>query len=263
MYEKSEMSASHSAASPVNGVKYTLTINDGGAAENGQVNLNISMTQSLDDDNPLYASSALEKILSPRESNGARNANGILQEELTHRVANGHTRSSSEVSAIPLHSIAKISTLHESRGLEHILVTADIKDPTQNPNVPQQSSGPPPVPMKPKRQPLTHQKSSDCLSHTDGSVPVELAMTSSLAASQSLDNLLKSSGGHLNPYGEYSDKTLQRVISGHSMDEAGAEGNGMMTKNDQSMFDSPEYESVRVEVGKGSKRPMDIDYEEI
>ena len=259
VYEQTEMDSSQNAgapASPVKGVKYTPTTNNGGAAENGQVNLNV-FTQSLDDDNPLYASSALEKILSPKDT---RNANGILQEELTRGMGNGYTQSNvrAAAAASPQHlNVAKIATLRESGSLEHILLSANVKDLTKQSKP--QSSGPPPIPMKPKIQLPTHHNSTGSLPRSHGT-----AMTSFLVASQSLDNLLgkPAEANLLNPYGDYGDKTLQRVASGNSMNEAGAEGNEKMAKEDQ-IFDNPDYEFVSADDGMESDQPKDIDYEEI
>ena len=260
MYEETEMDSSQNAVPPVRGVKYTPTTN-GETAGNGQVNLNF-MTQSLDDDNPLYASSALEKILSPRESNGTRNANGILQEELTRGMANGHAQSNGGhgMTASPQHNIAKIATLRESSSLEHILLTADVRDLTnQNKARP---SGPPPVPLKPKIQLPSHRNSIGSLPRAHRTT--QEAMTSFLTTSQSLDNLLKPNpnSNFLNPYGEYGDKTLQRVASGNSVNEVGPEGNGKTAKNNH-MFDNPDYEFVDHDNSKESDQPKDIDYEEI
>ena len=240
------------------GVKYTPMANNGGAAEDGQVNINM-LTRSLDDDNPLYASSALERILSPRDADGTKN--GILQEELTRRMGNGHAQSNIGVTAAsPQHNIAKIATLRESASLEHILMSADVRDLTKQSKP--QSSGPPPVPMKPKIQLLTHHNSTGSLPRAHGTI--QEAMTSFLVASQSLDNLLgkPANANLLNPYGDYSDKTLQRVASRNSVNEVGAEGNGKIAKNDQ-IFDNPDYEFVSADDGMESDQPKDIDYEEV
>lgn len=261
MYEQTELDSSQQATAPVRGVKYTPTTNSGGAAESGQVNLNM-LTQSLDDDNPLYASSALERILSPRDADGTRNANGILQEELTRGMGNGHAQSNvGAAAASAQHSnIAKIATLRESASLEHILMSPDVRDLTKQSKP--QSSGPPPVPMKPKILLPTHHNSTGSLPRAHRTTQ---AMTSFLVASQSLDNLLDkpANANLLNPYGDYGDKTLQRVASGNSMDEAGAEGgDGKSTKGGQ-MFDNPDYEFVSADGGMESDQPKDIDYEEI
>ena len=242
------------------GVKYTPTTNNGGVVEDGQVNISM-LTRSLDDDNPLYASSALEKILSPRDTDGTRNANGILQEELTQGMRNGHAQSNTGATAAsPQHNIAKINTLRESASLEHILMSADVRDLTKQSKP--QSSGPPPIPMKPKIQLPTHRNST-------GSLPrahrmTQEAMTSFLMASQSLDNLLgkPANANLLNPYGDYGDKTLQRVASQNSVNEADAESNGRVAKNDQ-IFDNPDYEFVSADDGMDLDQPKDIDYEEI
>ena len=259
MYEQTEADSSGQyAGSPVRGVKYTPMNNNGGAAGNRQVNINM-LTRSLDDDNPLYASSALEKILSPRDTDGTRNANGILQEELMRGMGNGHTQSNSGVTTSPQHNIAKIATLRESASLEHILMSADVRDLTKQSKP--KSSEPPPVPMKPKIQLPTYRNSIGSLPRAHGTA--QEAMTSFLMASQSLDNLLnKPKDNFLYPYGDYGDKTLQRVASANSMNEAGAEGNGKTAKNDQIMFDNPDYEFVNRN-GVESDQPKDIDYEEI
>ena len=239
------------------GVKYTPMANNGRAAEDGQVNINM-LTRSLDDDNPLYASSALERILSPKDADGTRNANGILQEELTQGMRNGHAQSN--IAASPQHNIAKIATLRESASLEHILMSADIRDLSKQSKP--QSSRPPPVPMKPKIQLLTHRNSTGSLPRAHRTT--QEAMTSFLVASQSLDNLLgkPANANLLNPYGDYGDKTLQRVASRNSVNEAGAEGNGKIAKNDQ-IFDNPDYEFMSADDGLESEQPKDIDYEEI
>ena len=251
------------------GVKYTPITNSSGAAENGhgrQVNLNM-LTHSLDDDNPLYASSALERILSPRDVGGTRNANGILQEELARGMGNGHAQSNAGAAAAaagPQNNSAKIATLRESASLEHILMSADIRDLTK-PSKPHDhsSGGPPPIPMKPKIQLPTHHNSTGSLPRAHRATQ-DVATTSFLVASQSLDNLLgkPANANLLNPYGDYGDKTLQRVVSGHSMNDVGEESNGKTVKDDQ-MFDNPDYEFVNVDDGMELEQPKDIDYEDI
>ena len=140
-------------------------------------------------------------------------------------------------------------------------MSANVRDLTKQSKP--QSSGPPPVPMKPKIQLPTHRNSTGSLPRAHGTT--QEATTSFLMASQSLDNLLgKPNDNFLNPYGDYGDKTLQRVASANSMNEAGAVGNRKIAKNDQ-MFDNPDYECVNPDDGMESEpdQPKDIDYEEI
>ena len=252
---------------PVRGVKYTPITNNGGAAENGhggQVNLNM-LTHSLDDDNPLYASSALERILSPRDGGGTRNANGILQEELARGMGNGHAQSNAGAAAAagPQNNFAKIATLRESASLEHVLMSADVRDLTKSSKPQSSDSRPPPIPMKPKIKLPTRHNSIGSLPRGRGTTH-DVTMTSFLVASQSLDNLLgkPENANFLNPYGDYGDKTLQRVVSGHSMNEVGEESNGKIVQDDQ-MFDNPDYECVTIDDGMESEQPKDIDYEDI
>jgi hypothetical protein len=182
-------------------------------------------------------------------------------------MGNGHAQSNVGVAAIaagPQNNIAKIATLRESGSLEHILMSADVRDLTK-PSKPQSSGGrPPPVPKKPKIHLPTHRNSTGSLPRAHMATQ-DIATTSFLVASQSLDNLFgkPENANLLNPYGEYGDKTLQRVVSGHSMNEAGEECSGKTTKDDQ-MFDNPDYECVNIDDdGMESDQPKDIDYEEI
>ena len=211
---------------PVEGVRYT-PIKDV-ATSNGHAHL---ATANVDDDNPLYASSALEKILNPGEGEhmGKGNSNGVI------------LRGNQQI------PIPTIGTLRESSSLENILRNADsaVEPPSPKPNG--RRKEPVKKPYKLNSLPREGQ---------------QVAAKSSLAASQSLDNLLKPSNA-LNPYGEYSDQTLQRAVSGNTFSET-ASGENTSPNKDTKVFDNPDYEFVAVDSSQSDQpQPVDLDYDTV
>lgn len=248
VYQETEMSEND--PSPVRGIKYT-PITSTEMTTNGLIH---STERSLADDNPLYASSALEKILNPGESD-ATNTTSTTKPEIHQTngraAANGHAQSN----GTNIQKNIAISTLRGSSSLEHILMTTNISSVTS-----QKGSRPPALPMK-SRERMTHRRNS--LPH---GTPQE-AVTSFLVASQSLDNLLQHNTKELDPYGEYGDRTIQRVASKNVVSET-AEGVGKEEDLDsgrsEQIFDNPDYEFVDISgSGSGTDHPTDLDYEEI
>lgn len=260
VYEETDIETSRNEsytahAPPVRGVRYTQAHDK--PAANGHVHLEGS-AQLVDDDNPLYASSALEKILNPWEgNNGTRNKEMALRRPppVNVRRENGHAQTNGGVTAANHHQ-QKIATLRESGSLEQILLTAEIAD-VDDIGSPKQHQSPSIVlPSDIQKEQQTQKRNSL------PSDPQQGASSSLLVASQSVDNLLQPNGKLLNPYGEYSDQTLQRAISGNSFSEEQAAGNGETSGvKEGQVFDNPDYEFV--EVNNETDKPIDGDYEEI
>lgn len=225
------MEANWNNVSPIRGIKYTPVGTQ--AVANGHSH---QVVQTKDDDNPLYASSALEKILNPGESDATRYTN-VLHKEPPHNV-NGNTTGSSGMNP---HVSPAIGTLRSEPSVLERVLMADVNTSANGAAQKVIPPSAPPIPIKPrKEQPYKH--NSLRLPNKDS----KEAANSHLVAS--VENLIRPNSNFLNPYGEYGDQTLQRAISSNSFSEATGE-KVTTPQRDPKLFDNPDYEFVTVNSG--------------
>ena len=203
----------------------------------------------MDEDNPLYASSALEKILNPGESNGTRNKNVVPRKPPSENgriAANGHAQLNGK--AVKQLNYPAIGTLRESSSLENVLMTVDVTSPKELQ----------PPTKKEERTKKRNSLPDDTTPKGTSTTHTASGQAAQLMASQSVDNLLGpgGAGNFLNPYGEYSDRTLQRAVSGNSFNAEDED------EDSERVFDNPDYEVVLNE-SINSDKPIDDDYEQI
>lgn len=244
VYEENDVEVNRNNASPVRGIKYTPVGTQ--PVANGHSH---PVVQNVDDDNPLYASSALERILNPGESDAMRHTNGWHKEP---PLINGNTPGSSGMNP---HITPAIGTLRSEPGALERVLTADVNTPANGASQKVILPSPPAIPVKPRKE-QPHKRNSLCLPN-EGSKEVA---TSHLMASQSIENLLRPNANFLNPYGEYGDQTLQRAISGTFSEATGEKV--IAPQRDSKLFDNPDYEFVDVNSSNHDKS-SDLDYEEI